>query len=327
MQVSTVQKSPSTEDAGLLLDIVGRAFGDVLLVGNVISSELLLKNPKVKTVASYKDLAVVPPGSRYDWVIVTTSIPQNPNQLDEYLKLRSNALGVLKKGGVLSITNDQYFENLAMYNYSYLNKKCHQKRIEIVSEYIKRYAPSAPRILSIGCGNGEAESHLEGNVCGLDTHLVSHAPIDITQGSVEDIPFPSESFDVVFLGELIEHLYDIHSAMKEIRRVLRKGGILVLTTPNVINFRDRVRSLFGILPKHLGGYLYENRFLFEHIRLFSKKSLLLFLKQQGFDVLEITSSAININIFGDTIIDFYKIARYVPELGNNLICVARVRKV
>lgn len=327
MQVSNVQKSISTENESILLDVAERAFGDVLLVGNVTSSELLLKNPKVKAVASYKNLDVVPTGSRYDWVIVTISISPTPNQLADYLKLRNNALSVLKKGGVLSITNDQYFENLAMYNYSYLSKKCHQKRIEIVSEYIKRYAPSVPRILSIGCGNGEVESRLEGDVCGLDIHLVDHAPIDITQGSVEDIPFPSESFDVVFLGELIEHLYDIHSAMKEIRRVLRKGGILVLTTPNVINFRDRVRSLFGILPKHLGGYLYENRFLFEHIRLFNKKSLLLFLKQQGFDVLEITSSAININIFGDTIIDFYKIARYLPELGNNLICAAKVRKV
>lgn len=51
-------------------------------------------------------------------------------------------------------------------------------------------------------------------------------------GDLYTIPFPDESFDAVTLREVIEHIKEPERAVKEIKRVLKKGGRVILTTPN-----------------------------------------------------------------------------------------------
>jgi 2-polyprenyl-3-methyl-5-hydroxy-6-metoxy-1,4-benzoquinol methylase len=58
------------------------------------------------------------------------------------------------------------------------------------------------------------------------------------------LPFDDQSFDVVFSIEGIEHLTDRYRFLRELRRVLRPEGTLILTTPNIVNLRSRVR-FFG----------------------------------------------------------------------------------
>lgn len=53
-------------------------------------------------------------------------------------------------------------------------------------------------------------------------------------GSVCDLPFPSDTFDLVITSEVIEHTLDPARAVREMARVLRPGGQLVITVPNRI---------------------------------------------------------------------------------------------
>jgi 2-polyprenyl-3-methyl-5-hydroxy-6-metoxy-1,4-benzoquinol methylase len=74
------------------------------------------------------------------------------------------------------------------------------------------------------------------------------AGIDLVLWDLEATPYPlpSESFDVVLLTEVLEHLRDYPlKALVETRRLLRPGGLLVITTPNAASLQNRARLLLG----------------------------------------------------------------------------------
>lgn len=88
------------------------------------------------------------------------------------------------------------------------------------------------KLLDVGCGMrpyektwfAGAESYL-----GLD-YLSERSKPDIV-GSAEELPFPDEIYDTVVCTEVLEHVADPLRALKEMRRVLKPEGTLILTTP------------------------------------------------------------------------------------------------
>lgn len=100
-------------------------------------------------------------------------------------------------------------------------------------------------------------------------------------GDVEtmELPFPDESFDVVLCGDLIEHLHDPERFLSRVRPLLRPGGRLVLTTPNVANWAMRI----GLLA---GRWRYTDRGILDrtHAHLFTKKTLEQTLGRAGYRV-------------------------------------------
>ena len=69
----------------------------------------------------------------------------------------------------------------------------------------------------------------------------------------EDLPWDNQTFDVVLFFEIIEHLVDCGKAVAEIMRVLKPGGMLLLSTPNLVSFISRLRVLMGMLPVAIAG--------------------------------------------------------------------------
>jgi SAM-dependent methyltransferase len=99
--------------------------------------------------------------------------------------------------------------------------------------------PPAPRILDAGCGSGRnmVELSQRGEVVGVELSPASvqvarerHVG-EVLEGSVEDLPFPDASFDFAVCLDVIEHLDDDRRTLRELRRVLRPGAVLLVTVP------------------------------------------------------------------------------------------------
>jgi len=108
-------------------------------------------------------------------------------------------------------------------------------------------AGEGERILDIGCGNArDIAMILESGarIVGIDISegMVSEARLDLEELGFEDIDlqvgdathlgFPNDEFDKVLCSEVIEHIPDAEKALSEIWRVLKPGGLVVLSTPN-----------------------------------------------------------------------------------------------
>ena len=107
---------------------------------------------------------------------------------------------------------------------------------------------SGKSVLDIGCGEGYGCNLLAQNasrVVGLDNskEAVNHAQnhyrlpnLVFYHGDAYHLPFPDESFEVVLSFQVIEHLKRPERHLEEAVRVLTRGGILLLSTPNKVQF-------------------------------------------------------------------------------------------
>ena len=95
------------------------------------------------------------------------------------------------------------------------------------------------------------------------------------------LPFEDASADVVLAGEIIEHIVDTESFLREIGRVLRRGGAVVLSTPNILWWKHRLALLAGRYPDALD---YRTRYGddFGHVRIFTPKLMRELLGETGF---------------------------------------------
>ena len=157
--------------------------------------------------------------------------------------------------------------------------------------FLLSVAGTGHRVLDVGCGTGRYTIHTEhaGNdVVGIE--LVFNAArgarargLDVAVVDSENVfPFPDATFDRVQCIEVIEHLMDPVTTLREIHRVLRSDGELFISTPNAAWWAHRTLMAFGV-PSfgHSAAYPTEVNM---HIRHFSMKTLTRFLEKSGFEV-------------------------------------------
>jgi len=90
-------------------------------------------------------------------------------------------------------------------------------------------------ILDVGCGTGIiSRLYPDKDITGIDISegMLRYHPGNCLRGSADDIPFPDESFDAVIGRSILHHLDDPAKAIREMHRVLRPGGRLVLWETN-----------------------------------------------------------------------------------------------
>ena len=135
--------------------------------------------------------------------------------------------------------------------------------------------------MDMGCGQGEflEFARTQGHAAmGLD-FWASNAQVVAEAGGPalaadlnEGLPFRDGALDGATLIEVIEHIVRAEDLVAELARVIRPGGWLIVTTPNVVHLTYRIRTLTGHPPKQ-EGY---------HYRFFTRKTLAAILVDAGF---------------------------------------------
>jgi SAM-dependent methyltransferase len=212
-------------------------------------------------------------------------------------------------------------------DYKYLDIPCHQKRISIVKNELLKYNCHWKN-LSIGCWNWYIEKWFPGNFEWFDMMQINNPIIPITIWKIENILFfyTKNQFDAIFAGETLEHIYEINKTLSDIKYILKPNGIFIITIPNILSFRDRIRGLFWKIPRHINWYL-ENEHLYEHIRHFSYQSIKKLLENHWFKILRISTPSLSYNPFSvNSTQEFTNIPDFLAWLGNNLIITASNQK-
>jgi len=141
---------------------------------------------------------------------------------------------------------------------------------------------------------------------------------------VDPFPFADQTFDLVLFTEVIEHLHNPLHALSEIRRVLKRGGWLILSTPNLLRVSNRLRRLMRRPMTFHGVREYEVRELKELLSragltvakvIFSDWSERKYLKKLRYGHLRFSPSAL-------WFILKYGIVRLIPSLSSYMFILA-----
>lgn len=142
------------------------------------------------------------------------------------------------------------FEDYYKDNVTYISRL--DPRLSRIVEIVTENPPET--LLDIGCGRGFLLNHLGDSglsgLTGMDVYDDVHSDrFEFVRGDVtERLPFEDGTFECVVAGEIIEHVPDPDSFLREIRRVLRPRGTLVISTPNMVSWANRVLVPLGVQP-------------------------------------------------------------------------------
>lgn len=224
---------------------------------------------------------------------------------------------------------------------SYVKRSFGSLKEDRLKRVLARIPAGAQSMLDIGCGLGRnlvllKQHYPHASLHGTD---VAQAAVDAVKqlgfeavrcDASEEIPYPNGSFDVVFCGEVIEHVVHTDHLLQEIRRVLTPNGRLLLTTPNLAYAVNRVLLLLGIQPiftetsyhKNLGRrfkFLGQGRETQGHLKIFTAGALKEILRESGFEVTHFEGySWIDSGLFG--ILD--AVLRLKPEFASGFVVEA-----
>jgi SAM-dependent methyltransferase len=143
-------------------------------------------------------------------------------------------------------------------------------------------------ILDIGCGTGESTRQIAQctrHVIGTDLSALfmrpqgtlHHTEPPFVTSDASRLPFSDRRFDVVCAMEFIEHVWPVEPVLREIDRVLKPSGRMVMASPNLVSPLWPLRDLLGMVLHHrfrppwYGSYREAAAFLYRSCRLSVKK--------------------------------------------------------
>jgi 2-polyprenyl-3-methyl-5-hydroxy-6-metoxy-1,4-benzoquinol methylase len=121
-------------------------------------------------------------------------------------------------------------------------------------------------LLDVGCGSASLLALMKQRgfrVMGVDFSSEAAAVakqengVQVVVGSLEDAAFPASSFDIVTLFHVMEHVTNPRDVLREVGRILRPGGSIVLQVPNIDSWQFRIFGArwYGLdIPRHLIDY-------------------------------------------------------------------------
>jgi SAM-dependent methyltransferase len=186
-------------------------------------------------------------------------------------------------------------------------------RTQVALEFARSVHPR--RVLDVGSDKGENSAALAAatgasvvcvDVSEIAIEACRQRGLEAHHVAIGDspLPFSDGSFDLIQMGEVIEHLVHPDLAMQEARRVLLPGGHLILSTPNLACLPNRVLLPLGFQP--IFTEVSEERVLgrrFQllgqggspvgHLRIYTKRALVEFLAMCGYETIRVRGVAMH----------------------------------
>lgn len=157
--------------------------------------------------------------------------------------------------------------------------KLYAERASYVISNLK--SKSKVSLIEFGAGRGEMAIHLDASGIFERITLIDPQPIDLDLVAVEsissgfDTAIDRDAYDVAVAFEVLEHIVDPSQLLRSARNSLKKGGLLMLSTPNGASYEvDRLGAKSNQVP-------------FEHVRLYNPSSLKVLLRRFGFEIVQI----------------------------------------
>lgn len=155
--------------------------------------------------------------------------------------------------------------------------------------------PEGSQVLEVGCGSGSIASYLLHTkkclVIAIEPDPVMAAEahssgVEVFQGQIEDPDIQQKiagraPFDVVIFADVLEHLRDPWTVLKQVHLWISENGRLLASIPNVAHWSIRLSLLFGKW-EYTEGYLMDRT----HLRWFTRRSLLQLFEESGYQVTE-----------------------------------------
>jgi 2-polyprenyl-3-methyl-5-hydroxy-6-metoxy-1,4-benzoquinol methylase len=161
--------------------------------------------------------------------------------------------------------------------------------------FLLAHVRAGDRVLDVGCGEGRFATELVGMGASVTGIEVAEEPLRRARALApgldlrllddgEPWELADSSFDVVWAGEVIEHVLDTAAWLSEIRRVLRSGGALLISTPA----HSRLRLLGLALSRKAFAAHFDPRG--EHLRFYNRHTLARLLEDFGFEQINVRSA-------------------------------------
>lgn len=208
-------------------------------------------------------------------------------------------------------------------------KRFQVKAIDVLRiEKILSSVGTNKKVLDLGCGDGYLMELIraKGNrVTGVEIAKqcvrscvqkgLKVYELDLNSKWAEKI---DQKFDVVFAGEVIEHIFDTDKFLSEVKKVTKKNGHIILTTPNLASLGRRLLLLFGKNP-----FIETTNRVTDagHIHYFTLETLLKLLNENNFHVKSFESVVVSFSPSGNPRSEL--VAKIFPRIGNSLIIVAQ----
>jgi SAM-dependent methyltransferase len=180
-----------------------------------------------------------------------------------------------------------------------------RRQARMLGQILAGYARPAC-ILDIGCGDGAATAMAARlnpghRVIGLDwsadavRQTRARGLLVLRAGAETGLPIAADSADVVIMSELIEHVVDTDATLEEAWRVLRPGGWLLLSTPNLAAWYNRALLAVGVQPVFSEVSLRAvhgrpGRQVAGHLHMFTRRALAGLLAARGFGDIRVSGA-------------------------------------
>ncbi len=195
-----------------------------------------------------------------------------------------------------------------------------------------KFFDNGERVLDVGCGPGYLAEYLTAEkdctVVGVEQNPRLAETARRVCARVYEVNLESEGlrkiqgkFTAIFFGDVIEHIRNAPELLVQASELLEVGGRVIVSTPNFVHVKNRIRVLFGMFEYRDAGLLDRT-----HVHFYTKKTLYGLLEETGYRVVrtDFTTGVMQLDSFRNRAL--HVLARAVPNLFAYQFIVAAVRK-